>query len=101
VILAVEGWPEGFQLALESLDLRGSGIELLSVLPATDEPPSPETATVYVPDDQVGQFFGRLERYATEETGTGRPRHEDLVANIAALRRATLKQLLDRSSSFP
>ena len=101
VILAVVGWPNGFTLALESLDLRGSGIELLSVrLPAGD-PLSAEIATVSVPDSQVGQFFSRLDRYANEETRKGTPRHEKLVANIASLQRATLEQLWTDHRPYP
>jgi hypothetical protein len=101
VILSVVGWPGGFELALESLDLRGSGIELLSVKPAIGDPPSAELASVFVPDSQVGQFFGRLDRFATEETTKGTPRHEKLVANISTLQRATLKQLWTDYRPFP
>ena len=101
VVLSVVGWPDGFELALESLDLRGSGIELLSVRPLVEDPPAPELATVFVPDQQVGQFFNRLDRYATEVTASGRPRHEKLVANIAALQRATLEQLWTDHRPFP
>ena len=101
VILSVVGWPGGFELALESLDLRGSGIELLSVKPSIGDPPSAELATVFLPDTQVGQFFGRLDRYATEETAKGTPRHEKLVANISALQRATLEQLWTDHRPFP
>jgi len=101
VILAVVGWPGGFELALESLDLRGSDIELLSVLPAIDEPPSGEVATVFVPDSQVQQFFIRLDSYAHEETQRGTPRHEKLIANIAALQQATLEQLWTDQRPFP
>lgn len=43
VILSVVGWPGGFELALESLDLRGSGIELLSVKLPTGDPPYSRT----------------------------------------------------------
>ncbi len=101
VILAVEGWPNGFQLALESLDLRGSGIELLSVKLPVGDPPSAEVATVFVPDSQVAQFFSRLDRYANEETRRGTPRHERLVANIASMQRATLQQLWTDYRPYP
>lgn len=101
VILGVEGWPDGFELALESLDLRGSGIELLSVQPAVGEPPSGEVATVFVPDAEVEQFFSRLSQYANEETAKGTSRHEKLVANIATLQRATLQQLWTDHRPYP
>ena len=101
VILSVVGWPDGFELALESLDLRGSGIELLSVKLPVGDSPSAEIATVFVPDSQVGEFFSRLDRYANEETTRGRPRHEKLVANIAALQQATLEQLWTDHRRYP
>ena len=63
ITLSVMGWPGGFELALESLDLRGSDIELLSVKLPVGDPPSAELATVFVPDAQVGQFLSRLDRF--------------------------------------
>lgn len=99
--LAVVGWPGGFQLALQSLDLQRSGIELLSVRSSTGDPPSPEIATVFVPDQKVGQFFSRLDQYASQETRTGTPRHQKLVANIAALQQATLEQMWTDHRPYP
>ncbi len=93
VILSVTGWPDGFELALNSIDLRRSGIELFSVKPPIDDPPSTEVATIFVPDSKVGQFFTRLDQYASQDTPTGTPRHEKLVTNIAAIQQATLEQL--------
>lgn len=101
IILSVVGWPDGFKLALESLDLRGSGIELLSVIHPVGPPPSAEVATVFVPDSGVGQFFSRLDGYAHEETRKGVPRHQKLVANIATLKQATLEQLWTDHRPFP
>lgn len=101
VILSVVGWPKGFELALERLDLRRSGIELLSVTLPADDPQSPEVATVFVPDEKVEQFFSRLHQYANEETPKGAPRHQKLVANIAALQQATLEQLWTDHRPFP
>lgn len=101
IILSVVGWPGGFQLALESLDLRRSGIELLSVKLPVGDSPSAEVATVFVPDSKVERFFSRLDRYANEETPKGTPRHQKLVANIAALQRATLEQLWTDHRPYP
>lgn len=101
IILSVVGWPEGFELALESLDLRGSGIELLSVKLPEGDPPSAEVATVFVPDERVERFFSRLDQYANKETRKGAPRHQKLVANIAALQRATLEQLWTDHRPYP
>ncbi len=99
IVLAVEGWPDGFELALESLDLRRSGIELLSVRSSLGT--SPELATVFVPDDKAPLFFRRLEQYAEQQTRGGRPRNEALVANIQVLRLAALEQFWTESSPFP
>lgn len=101
VVLSVVGWPEGFELALESLDLRRSGIELLSVNLPVGDPPSAEVATVYVPDAKVERFFSRLDQYAHEETSKGAPRHQKLVANIAALQHATLEQMWTDHRPYP
>lgn len=101
LILTVEGWPGGFDLAIESLDLRRSGIELLAVQPKGQQANRPEVATVFVPDDKVEIFFGRLDRYANENTAAGRPKHEALVANIRSLQLATLDQLWTDYVPFP
>ncbi len=101
LVLRVEGWPDGFELAIESLDLRRSGIELLTVSSENVEVNRPEVATVYVPDNKVHLFFGRLDRYANEDTASGRPRHEALVANIRSLQLATLDQLWTDYMPFP
>ena len=99
LILAVEGWPGGFEIAVESLDMRRSGIELLGVVPARDD--QPEIATVFVPDGKAERFFGTLRRYAGQQTSKGRPRHEELVANIQAVSLAAVDQLWTDRSRLP
>ena len=101
VILVVEGWPGGFELAVESLDLQRSGIELLSVAPENADLRQPERAVVYVPNDRTGAFFTRLDQYANEETESGTPRNQPLVANIQSMRLATLSQLWTDPTPFP
>lgn len=101
IVLAVSGWPGGFELAIESLELRRSRVELLAVVPEDAAAERPELATVFVPDEKVDLFFTRLERYASEETPSGRPKHEDLVANIQSLQIATLDQLWTDYRPFP
>lgn len=99
LILAVEGWPGGFEVALESLDLRRSGIELLGVAPPRDD--QSEVATVFVPDGKADRFFSTLRRYAEEQTSKGRPRHEELVANIRSVSLAAVEQLWTDAESPP
>ncbi len=97
--LAVEGWSDepGYQLALQSLDTRGA--RLLSVLPATDH--SAERAIVWLPYGAVGRFFRRIEEYAADQTSTGKPRNQPLVANISELRLAILHDLWQEPDPFP
>jgi hypothetical protein len=99
IVLAVTGWPGGFEVAVESLELRASGIELLSVQPPSDA--VAEVATVFIPDGKADVFFRRVDQYEQQESRSGRPRHEDLVANIQGLRRAVLEQLCTEKEAFP
>jgi hypothetical protein len=102
MILAFEAWP-GFDLALESLDLRGSGVELIAVQPSLDDPPRAEIATVFVPYDATGQFVRRLEEFAdpAKDSPRGAPHNAKLVANIARIRVAVLQGLWTDSAPFP
>ena len=97
--LAVEGWSDepGYALALESLDAHGA--KLLSVQPASDQ--SVERAVLWLPYAAVRQFFHTIEQYATEETRTGKPRNLPLIANIAELRLAILRDLWQEQDHFP
>ena len=99
IVLAVTGWPGGFEVAVESLELRASGIELLSVRPSSDA--NPEVATVFIPDGKANIFFRRVDQYEQQASRSGRPRHEDLVANIQGLRRAVLEQLWTEEEALP
>jgi Subtilase family len=99
VVLAVEGWPGGFELALESLDLRSSKVELLSV--TLEGNGRPEHAIVLVPYNKVEIFFKRLHQYANEHTLKGRPKNEPLLANIQAMSVAAIPQLWTDAAPFP
>ena len=99
ITLSVVGWPGGFQLALESLDLRRSGIELLSVKSSIGDPPSAEVATVFIPDSKVGQFFSRLDQYASQETAQGTPRHQKACSQHRRASACDLGATVDRSPS--
>lgn len=98
-ILTVEGWSGDYDLALESLDPKRTGIELLGVRPGSDE--QGEIATVYVPFDKTEHFFRRLDGFATELTRQGNPKHAALVANIERLRETTLRELWTDPAPFP
>jgi len=96
--------PAGVDLKIESLDLQGSGIEVVAVHPRREtEPPSPtQRATVFIPDGKLGEFVRRFEQYANELTATGQPKHKELVDRIASVRLATLHHLwTDDPAAYP
>jgi hypothetical protein len=97
--LSVESWSDapGYKLAVQSLD--ASGARLLSVTPAIDQ--SPERAVVWMPFAAAGAFFTKIEQFATETTSRGHPRNQALVANIADLRLAVLRDLWQEPEQFP
>jgi hypothetical protein len=99
IYVAVDAPSVEFSLALESLDLRGAGIELLAVQPPGQA--RGEVAAVFIPDAKTTELFRRLDAFSTQETQSGRPRHESLIANIDRLRRATLRELWTDPGPFP
>lgn len=94
----------GVPLDLGSLENRRPGvdIELVAVTTTAGTEGAPvQRATVFVPDGQVKQFITRFEKYATETTAKGKPKHAALD-RVAALRRATLRALwTDSPEAFP
>ena len=98
LLLEFESFP-GFDLVFESLDLSGSGIELMSVKQTTE---GQTFATVYVPDDKLQIFLSKLQRYLTMDSPGGKPREKNLVESIANIRSATLRGLwTDEEGLFP
>jgi hypothetical protein len=97
IVIAIEAADQEFPLQLDSLDSRTTHKTprtkwaLLSVQPATAR--TNETALVWVADDYLDEFLLRLEQYSQQQTVTGKPRHEGLVANMAAIRSAVLRDL--------
>lgn len=72
---------------------------LLSVRHATDT--EPERATVWVSDEFRGDFLDLFEKYLHEETKTGTPKNNALVANIAHIKRAVAEDLWTSEKPFP
>ncbi len=88
----------GFELKLQSLELRGNGIELLSVV----EREGRAAATVFVPEGKLRVFLQKIEEYMERDTDRGAPRNRDLVESISEIRRATLEALwTDDVFNFP
>ena len=87
-----------YELRFESLDVRRSGIELLSV----QEKDKCTYASVYVPEGKLKYFINKIEKYGSEETKTGRPKNKKLVESISAIRKAKLDYLwTDDYELFP
>ncbi|MEJ3405853.1 S8 family peptidase [Rathayibacter sp. YIM 133350] len=108
-VIVLEGGDATFPLKIESLDRLSSHRTtpklpmwlLLSVRPATDE--EPERATVWVADAYRTKFLQLFEDYlaklstraAQEKWSTpgGNPANQALIANIARIRQAVLRDL--------
>ncbi len=97
LVLEFESEP-GFPLALKSLDRRGSGIELLAV----KDRGNTVVATVFVPEGALAQFEKLVSDYQSKLDGrSGGPKNENLVANIASIRRAVLESLWTEQDAVP
>jgi len=88
---------QGYELVTKSLENRRSAksenwTRLLNIRTVREDAfdPGSETiyATVYVPNSQRDKFFNLIEKYATEETPTGKPQHAPLVESISSIRKA-------------
>lgn len=98
-IIVLEGESATYPLKIESLNSYTGGKArkpkwlLLSVREPRGE--KSETATVWVSDDYRSQFLKLFEDYLNDEknTKTGRPRNENLIANISSIRQAVLDDL--------
>jgi hypothetical protein len=88
--LTFESEPQ-FPLAFESLDLRTSKIQLLSVV--TDEA-NRTIATVHVPDDKIPVLLRKLEAYRDFDPQNPQGRdNRKLVESISNIKLATLREL--------
>lgn len=89
----------GFELALASLDsTRPDTYELLSVR----QDGAVTIATILVARKGIKHFRKAIEEYAAKNTKSGRPTHEALMANIAAIRRASVESIwMDEEATFP
>jgi hypothetical protein len=90
VTLTFESDPD-FPLAFESLDLKNSNIQLLSV---KDDGNGRTIASVHVPDNKISVLLGKLEAYRDFEPGVTRGReNRKLVESISNIKLATLREL--------
>lgn len=77
----------GYDLVEKSLENRAQGIELLNLAKAEGV----TTATVFIPDGKVSFFIERVEAYLNEETDSGKPKNEKLIAGIADIQAAVFE----------
>lgn len=73
---------------------------LLSVLPAEPVEGLPERATVWVADAYRAEFVRLFQAYL-EDTKAGKPKNNELVANIARIRSTLLRDLWQSSGEPP
>ncbi len=90
-VVVIQAYSGEFPLKLESLDRADGRWRLLSVADATDE--QPERAEVWIADEHRATFLALLESYISEDTKSGAPKHNALVANMGSVRRAILDDL--------
>lgn len=109
-VITVEGEDPAYPLKLDSLqqltnhrDTRRKRPKwlLLSVLPANPQADTPEQATVWVSDEYRDQFVQLFEDYLAKETRSGKPRNNELVANIARIRSTILSDLWQSEGAPP
>ncbi|ESS71663.1 hypothetical protein MGMO_93c00210 [Methyloglobulus morosus KoM1] len=88
IYLAFES-EKDFELKFKSLEVQRSGIELCAV----KEIDGKIIATVFVPEGKLTYFLKRITQYQDENTPKDKPKNNDLVANIAAIKLAALDAL--------
>jgi hypothetical protein len=100
--VSFESFP-GMELALRSLDVQRSGEqpELIAVKEVKTGTDTIQIATVYIPHGKRGYFLKRLNDYV-ETAGEDKTKNAALVEGIAAIRRATIREMwTDPDDQFP
>lgn len=93
--------PVDHQTAIDSLENKPKSIELVAVRPPT-EGEETISATVFVPESSADFYDKRIEAYRTEETKSGKPKNENLVARIEDVRLGSARSLFtDDMTLFP
>jgi hypothetical protein len=87
----------GFKLQLQGLEMRRSGVELRNSRTDGDV----MHATVFVPEQKVALFVKRFENYTTQNNKSGKPKNQQLVESIGAIRLATLASFWTDAGKFP
>ncbi len=82
----------GAELVTKSLeDMKSKEVRLLNVRTEESDGGGLTTlATVYVSNKKKSYFINKLEKYISENTATGKPKNQDLIASISEVRSALL-----------
>lgn len=87
--------------AVDGLENKPAGIELVAV-PHTVEGEANITATVFVPERSLEFYSNKVTAYREEETKTGRPKNENLIARLEDVRLAVVRSLFtDAPELYP
>jgi hypothetical protein len=91
--------------AFEKLENRRRNIELVVVKQIRSENRDngvTTSATVYVPESAADYFLSKIKQYQNEETSSGKPRNESLVASIESIELGTARSIFtDDIMLFP
>lgn len=89
-------------LVTQSLENIRSGIRLLNIKEVKFDDSNVIVATVYVPAGKEKYFLKRMQKYAEEDTETGKPKNENLINSIEDIRLAVLESFWqDRIELIP
>ncbi|XKM38039.1 S8 family peptidase (plasmid) [Rhizobium ruizarguesonis] len=87
--------------AVDALENKPAGIELVAV-PQVAAGEESITATVFVPEHSLEFYSKKVDAYRTEQTETGRPKNEALIARIEDVRLAAVRSLFtDAPELYP
>jgi len=93
--------PIGHQSALDSLENKPKAIELVAVRPS-GEGDETISATVFVPESSADFYDKRIEAYRAQQTKSGKPKNENLIARIDDVQLGTTRSLFtDDMTLFP
>lgn len=93
--------PAAERAAVEALENKPKAIELVAVRPVA-EGEDTVSATVFVPEQSADFFAKKIEAYRDENTQTGKPKNEALIARIEDVRLAAVQSLFtDDAPLFP
>lgn len=93
--------PVAERAAVEGLENKPKAIELVAVRPPA-EGDETVSATVFVPERSADFFTRKIEAYRDEETSTGKPKNDALIARIETVHLGAVRSLFtDDPNLFP